>query len=1251
MSRLFLRRCGSLRSPLIVVPSLSIPMKLPPITLLFPLLVAPFFALGENPKAEAVGYHDHLRKMLPVAWWSFDGDRPQLGEIEGPVTLGKSGPGSADFKTLPEGNQAAFFGMGKDGRGGVIRLEDVGPGSQFDFDNGDPITIEAWVNPEEVEGNGNLYILGKGRTGNPGQESNNQNYGFRLFRSGNALKLSFLFRSRAEGDQVADWHRWDSSTGFTPGTGWHHVAVTYVFGEPDSIRGFIDGELVEGGWSKSYAGATKRPPVVDDDEVWVGNSMGRGTGGSFRGLIDEVALYRRALTEAELTERFPVPPYVPDFTDADFSQDRVRVEIVENLGKVGAWPKKFPEPSLVYDEEVFGFFRIPEKYIGAGVRDDWSNPYLLRAAAKITLPAGESELLMRTRGKSRLWIDGEVVAENDFGNFGGGAHNEIDTEKLESVDGELRYLGPGDREQVVKFSSEGREHLVVLEMIAGNGRVRSTLGETSLSLKGESGRMWLLGPGEREVPLTDAGWEAYRRERGDYYRALNQDRRLALREREAHYWEQRHRKARAVASALPEPAHQSIDGFLEASWARVDAEAESAGDGVNFATQIKPLLAENCYRCHDEKTKGGLRLSHREAALEGGDSGMAAVAPGKPEESLLLELIHPDAGDDIMPPKGDPLSDEDRELVARWIREGASYVESGKKIEPTELTGDLEFLRRVTLDTVGVAPTAEEIDAFLAGAPETRRAAVIDRLLADPRWADHWTAYWQDVLAENPNILKPSLNNSGPFRFWIHEALLDNLPMDRFVTELVMMEGSVYGGGPGGFSMAAQNDVPMAAKAHILGTAFLGVEMKCARCHDAPYHESKQRDLFELAAMLGRESIKLPESSSVPMSTFEGREPLVEMTLKPGETVAAAWPGPFAESFVSGIDPTLLRDPEDSRERLAALITTPENTRFPQVIVNRLWKQFMGAGIVELADDWEASQPSHPELLAWLARELVVHAYDTKHVARLILNSQAYQRKARPEVPGVTPDFSAPIQRRMTAEQVVDTLFSVVGKALESEELTMDNDGTQAEKAMISLGFPRRAWEFTSLSNERDRPSLAIPKAQAVVDVLENFGWRPSRQEPKSFRETDPNVRQPAIIANGLLGNWVTRLSEDNDIAALAARPDLALDALIEEVYLRVLTRKPTDDERIVYAELLSEGFGDRIIPEDQRPPATRPAPLKHVSWSNHLSAEANRIKIEMEKRAREGDPPTVALNADWRERMEDMLWALMNTPEFLYVP
>jgi hypothetical protein len=1224
---------------------------LPSIAALSLLLSTPAAAVETKaaPRTESV-YHQQINRLLPVAWWSFDQKRADLGETEGALVFGKPGPKSARFKSFTDNNLAAAFGGDSGKKGGVIKVEDPGPGSQFDFDNGDPITIEAWVNPDkDIRAGSTMYILGKGRTNNRGQEANNQNYGFRVFRSGDAMLLSFLFRSRTVGAHKSDWHRWDSSQGFSVGSGWHHIAVTYVFGKPDSIRGYVDGEPVQGGWSPAYAGATTQPPVVDDDEIWVGSSMGRGAGASFQGLMDEVALYRRALTEEQLTQRHPLEPYQPKFTDGAPS-DRVRVEIVENLGKTGSWPKRFGKPSLTYDEEAFGFFQTPEKYTENGVRDAWTNPFLIRAASRLILPPGEHEWLLRVRGKGRLWLDGKVIAEIDYGRFGGGAHNDVH-EEVAVKGADLRYLGPGDREQLVKVTGDGKEHLVVLEMIAGNGRVRATLGETSLSARQENGGFALLSPGPREVPLSDGGWEAYRRERMAYHREADRARRVALRATEADYWQLRHSAARETIAKKEPLAHHDIDSFLEASWSKANAETAKASTGVSFARQIKPILGEQCYRCHDQKAKGGLRLSSREAALKGGDSEEPAFVPGKPEASRLLKLIHPDAGDDIMPPKGTPLTKGERDLLSQWILEGASYAEAGKQIIPAAKTDDLEFLRRVTLDTVGVVPNAGEIETFLNDSVTDRRAKAIDRLLADSRWADHWTAYWQDVLAENPNILKPSLNNSGPFRFWIHEALEDNLPMDRFVTELVLMQGNAKAGGPAGFALAAQNDVPMAAKAHILGTAFLGVEMKCARCHDAPYHESKQSDLFQLAAMLNRDPIKLPASSSVPLTTFAGRKPLIEITLKPGSTVNPDWPSRFAEQFLGDIDTSLLRTSGDTREELAALITAPGNRRFSRVIVNRLWKQFMGAGFVDPVDDWEASKPTQPELLEWLARELVANGYDQKHVARLILNSAAYQRRALPLKAGTTPDFSAPIERRMTAEQVVDSLFLVAGKPLVSEELTMDNDGTQNASAMISLGHPRRAWEFTSLSNERDRPSLAIPKAQAIVDVLENFGWRPSRQEPKSIRENSPNVRQPAVVANGSLSVWVTTLSEDHAITALATRPDITPDELVEKVFLRVLTREPSGDERRLYTELLGKGFDQRIVPEKNRPPITRRTPLKHVSWSNHLSEEANRIKIELEQRAREGDPPTVALRSDWRERMEDMLWSLMNSPEFVYLP
>jgi hypothetical protein len=113
---------------------------------------------------------------------------------------------------------------------------------------------------------------------------------------------------------------------------------------------------------------------------------------------------------------------------------------------------------------------------------------------------------------------------------------------------------------------------------------------------------------------------------------------------------------------------------------------------------------------------------------------------------------------------------------------GAKLEKAG--VQPAALADDATFLRRVTLDVIGLVPTPKEVSAFLADASKEKRAHTIDRLLADPRWADQWVPYWQDVLAENPAILKATLNNTGPFRWFLRDALRDNWSMDRFATAL-----------------------------------------------------------------------------------------------------------------------------------------------------------------------------------------------------------------------------------------------------------------------------------------------------------------------------------------------------------------------------------------------------------------------------------------------------------------------------------
>ena len=559
--------------------------------------------------------------------------------------------------------------------------------------------------------------------------------------------------------------------------------------------------------------------------------------------------------------------------------------------------------------------------------------------------------------------------------------------------------------------------------------------------------------------------------------------------------------------------------------------------------------------------------------------------------------------------------------------------------ESGPLVDDAAFFRRLSLDTTGVIPDPAEVAAFLADPSPDKRDRAIDARLADPRWADGWMGYWQDVLAENPGLLKPTLNNTGPFRRFLHDALADNMAIDRFVTTLVRMEGSALGGGPAGFGMATQNDAPMAAKAHVLAKAFLAAEMKCARCHDAPFHPYDQADLFGLAALLSGKPMAIPATSTVPRQPG-GRVPAVSISLKAGEAVEPAWN--LTDIAPPGLPEGLISEKASPRERLAARITSPTNRRFAPVVVNRLWHRYLGYGFVEPVDDWDGSpRRRNPELLADLARELITHDYDLKHVARLIFQSRAYQARSGA---GGAP------ARRMSAEQVLDSLFAAVGKPFRAEELCLDIDGRRPPSEFLNLGRPRRAWQLALPSNERDRPALTLPVVSSLTDTLLSFGWRAARPDPITVREESITPLQPAQLANGLVVDGrIARLSDDSAITELCLKDQPAED-LIRAVVLRIFSRPATEAEVARLVAYLGETYSDRVVPGAAPRPPMRPS-TRRVSWSNHLHPEATTIQEEEQRVVRRGDPPTSRLTSAFRERMEDIVWALVNSPEFVFLP
>ncbi|QEG43117.1 DUF1553 domain-containing protein [Roseimaritima ulvae] len=1203
----------------------------------------------------------------PIIQWRFD-DPSQTGTWWGKAGAPAAGPRPPMYPGFAADNMAMTF-RGHEGAI-VIADEQQGGASNIRFGSGETFAFETWVKFRSIRAGQIAYVLGKGRHPKHGDDfgDDNQNYSIRFQGAKDGAQIGLLFTSQHPETKQRAWHRWWSK-GTVPGAGWHHVALQFTFGEGDSLRAWIDGQPVEGTWDES--GATDLPPVQDADDLVIGTGFTRGASSSLQGWLDNLAIYRSGFDADQIAQRYQFVPPPPAVTRSMLTPGKVLVQISEDgVPQSNGWPEE-PQVTEDYLEDVFGLFELPHKYVATGVRGDRANPSHLRASAMVTLPAGKHRLLVRGRGMCRLYIDGKKLLETPPRPHDPGGYEPLSVQdNYLDLGPDFRFAPPGNRDAWCEFETPGGEHFVILETlvggIIGNSTFRPEVGETVVAVSLEGSESWsLLSPGEREVRYTDEGWQAYEAERRERLAKINAAARVKRRAAHGDYWNQRRSVAaewlaETDAVAVPElpsgyPAHNPIDHFLAA---RIDAVKQETpqhkGEGVDYFTQIRPLLESRCYDCHQgSKAQGDLRLDDHASALAGGESDGPAIVPGDVDNSALLDRITSEDEEVVMPPHGDPLTEQQIALLRRWIEEGAAWPQYDiDDFQPTPLADDLAFLRRVSLDTVGVPPSEAEIHAFLKRPAESRRGEVIDRLLDDDRWADHWMGYWLDALAENPNILNPTLNNTGPFRWWLYESLLDNKPADLFVTELIRMEGSERYGGPAGFATATQNDLPMAAKGMIVSSAFLGVEMKCARCHDAPAHVSLQQDLMQLAALLKQKPIKLPESSSVPMDRLHqtGRKPLIQVTLKPGTEIKPAWP--FARYCDESVADTLAEHPDNSRDRLAALITAPQNERFAQVMVNRIWQRLMGRGLVASVSDWEKGGPSHPQLLRWLGRQFVASGYDMKAISRLILNSHAYQRATDPTLSETSPLFISPAPRRLTAEQIVDSAFHATGTPFDLEEVSLDIDSVRAVATTISLGKPRRCWMLASSSNERDRPSLSLPRITAVTSVLKTFGWRGARQDPQSLRDTESNMLQPAILANGVMSIWLTRLSDRHGITQLALE-DQPVEQLVDRVFLRLLTRQPSAEEKQRYVGFLSEGYDTRVIPADQRiqPVSGKREPVRYVSWSNHVDGPANSLALQKEAEARRGDPPSNALDEAWRLRMEDMLWALLNSPEWVYTP
>ena len=468
---------------------------------------------------------------------------------------------------------------------------------------------------------------------------------------------------------------------------------------------------------------------------------------------------------------------------------------------------------------------------------------------------------------------------------------------------------------------------------------------------------------------------------------------------------------------------------------------------IDFAHEVVPVLKQHCGKCHTgDQKKGGLSLNTRETTLVGGESGKIVVS-GKSAESELIQRLTSDDPDVKMPPEGPRVSAEQVALLKTWIDAGLPWERGftfgprpyepplkprrpelpaatdgrthpvdrlvdayliAKQLPRPASIDDATFARRVHFDLIGLLPEPEELDKFLADKNTDKRTRLVRELLSrDIQYAEHWLTFWNDLLRNDYTGTGFITGGRKQITKWLYQALVTNKPYDQFARELIAppTQDSVgFGEGIRWRGEVSAGQTVEIQFAQSVGQSFLGINLKCASCHDSFIDRWTLDEAYGLAAVF----------SQRPLEIHRCDKPV-------GRQAQAAWLFPE----LGQID---AKAPQPERLRqLAALMTHPENGRFPRTIVNRLWHRLMGRGLVHPTDAMQ-TEPWNVELLDFLASDLVEKQYDLKQTLELIVMSQAYQGASQ-IVTQTTDDagfvYAGPRAKRLTAEQFMDAVWQL----------------------------------------------------------------------------------------------------------------------------------------------------------------------------------------------------------------------------------
>jgi hypothetical protein len=606
----------------------------------------------------------------------------------------------------------------------------------------------------------------------------------------------------------------------------------------------------------------------------------------------------------------------------------------------------------------------------------------------------------------------------------------------------------------------------------------------------------------------------------------------------------------------------------------LDHARAGENSAVDFVRDVQPIFQASCLKCHSRgKYQGGLSLESRTSLFAGGESGAAVVA-GNSGASLLAVRISSDNPDLVMPQSGDRLSPEQITLLRAWIDQGAQWPEeisfgfptapleprrpelppptadqqvdnpidrilapylSAHEVPTQELVSDRMFARRIYLDLVGLLPTPEQLVAFEQDIQLDKRARLVDAVLNDRRaYAEHWLTFWNDALRNDYRGTGFIDNGRTAITGWLYRALYENKPYNQFVHELVSpvagSEGFTKGIVWRGVVNASQNPSMQAAQS--ISQVFLGVNLKCASCHDSFVSYLKLDSAYALANVFADQPLEIHRCDKP-----TGKQ------------------SPFAFIYpqLGPINATSTK--HERMQQLADLMVKPENGRLARTIVNRLWAQLFGRGIVEPVDNMDQT-PWNTDLLDWLAVDLADHGFDLKHTLKVICLSRAYQLPAvgTPQPSANTYTFGGPQTKRMSAEQYIDAVSSVIGTrpTVAPEMLKVDARGQGGQIAAVA-----------EVDGERNDVRAAL----MFDDPLNRALGRPNREQVVTRRESAATMLQVLELTNGTTLDGML----DRGAERWLERHRADRKMLVEQLYLAALGRVPRAEETAACYELVVE--------------------------------------------------------------------------------